>query len=202
MTDHNFLKFFIEEDVYVLKGESPELVDTPTILDEPERIPENVVEETQKMEKTPEIPSLKEDISIPESPKEPSYTPPVFSGMFAKKVMIVVHTEGLKFPHQDFMYKVLSSIKLQKEDIAVVPSGHIKSKEDFEWMTSDENKLFIAFGLPDKWMERIHTSPDKYKILEGKTHKLLFSDSLENLNNDQQLKLKLWEQLKVLGNEF
>ncbi|MGB3465878.1 MAG: hypothetical protein WBA74_11430, partial [Cyclobacteriaceae bacterium] len=84
-------------------------------------------------------------------------------------------------------------------DVAILPSGHIKSKEDFEWMSGPDKKALIAFGLPDKWKQQIVPASELYKITDQQGYQLLFSDALQVISSDVNAKKQLWAALQQIG---
>lgn len=215
MEDQNFLKYFINEEVYVIPGDVPatEITNEPKVEETVQVAEEKVEEQTsvepvivttpteaikEEVNEKPE-PAKEEEQKEPDTPDTPDYTPPVYSGHFIKGVLVVVHSKGLKFDHVDLLEKILGSIGMQKEDVAILPSGHMQSKEDFNWVNQVDKKQTFMFGLPDKWMQQFNSDITKYVNHKTEKGNLMFIDSLVELNNEVSLKKQLWAQLKSIN---
>ncbi len=192
MEDNSYLKHFINEDIYVLAGD----VEMPSTAEEPTQ--PKIVSNPSVEKATP--PPAEESKPVEKEPETtPIYTPPIYSGLFAKKVLVFVHTKGLKFDHMDLLFKILEAIQLGKDDVAILPTGHIETKEDYEWLISLETKQTFAFGLTPQWMNRLHSDHEKYANHQSKMGNLMFVDALPDLAAQVELKKKLWGELKKLS---
>lgn len=219
MEDLSYLQFFITEDIYVLPGDvvKSEAIEIP-LNDELDSTVQEVSDDTSSNTQSPKPmkiakaqpannlseaakkePEVKETSSPSAAQKQTvAYTPPVYEGYFLKKILIVVHASGLGFEHKELLLKILGAINLSKEDVAILPSGHIKSKEDFEWMTSGDKNGLIAFGLPEKWKQQIIQQSELYVLKDHNGYKLLFSDNLTEIHNNVAAKKQLWAELQKL----
>ncbi len=203
MEDLSFLPFFLTEEIYVIPSDLTEFAEdkqseSVTIESKPEDKAPVSLKVAQP--ETTEVKQIKEEPKITQKQVEPAkdYIPPVYSGLFAKKILILVHTPGLNFDHKDLLLKILGAIKLTNEDVAILPSGHIKSKEDFDWMLTVDKTKLITFGLPEKWRKQISDSFENYKIYNQSNFQLLFSDNLDLISQDVNAKKQLWGALQQL----
>lgn len=220
MEDLSYIQFFITEDIYL----RPE--DRIATTDEVASEAEKEVEITPKKEiVSPSLKPMKiakadvsekenalkqhtSDLKMQEeqasqegqqnSGTKSAYTPPVYEGHFLKQILIVIHSTGLNFEHKELLMKILGAINLKKEDVAILPSGHIKSKADFDWMTGSGKKGLVAFGLPDKWKQQIIPENQLYNMITHNGYQLLFSDNLAEINGNVNAKKQLWSAIQKL----
>jgi len=209
MEDLSYLQYFITEDIYIIPGDDfSHNEETKDLTRESTRSPDSLtVNQT-----TTDVVGSQDDVTRPEKPEpvekqvneveqtttEKQYVPPVYSGLFTKKVLVLIHSAGLNFEHKELLLKILGAIQLSKEDIAILPSGHLKSKDDFDWMLQVDKSILLAFGLPDKWKLQISNQIENYKIERIKGFQLLFSDNLSMVSNDVKVKQQLWKALQQL----
>ena len=214
MEDPSFVKLLITEDVYLLSKDAahfqqsaeeavPEATVTPEAVATPELQQEDQSAATEPQPKVVE--KVQEPVTAGQAPaapavadSPPSYAPPVFEGNYLKKVLVVVHSAGLDFAHKELLMKILGAVKLTKEDVAILPSGHITSKADFDWMALEPKKSLIAFGLPDKWKTQIVADHSLYQIRSHMDYQLVFSEKLEVIAGNVESKKKLWAALQNL----
>ena len=208
MEDHSFVKLLITEDVYLHPNdishyqstEEPPAEETPaapvtTTVESHASEDQESVEVSPTPEEQPQ-PTITETA---EAEKEvPGYSPPVYEGFYVKKVLVVVHSAGPDFAHKDLLMKILGAIGLTKEDVAILPSKHISSKEDFDWMVESQKSSLIAFGLPDKWKDRIAADHTLYEVRKHHGYQLLFSENLTSIAENVDSKRKLWAALQKL----
>ncbi len=211
MEDQQFLKYFINEEIYIIPGDIPEdnvmvseerseekAIETKEEPIKPEKKDESSQSDEKKIAEVANTSETSEEKENSELTK-PSYTPPVYAGHFVKKVLVLVHSKSLKFDHMDLLEKILNSIGMQKEDVAILPSGHLQSKEDFDWVNQLDKVQTFMFGLPDKWMQQFHDNTEKYVNHQTSKGRLMFIDSLPVLNQEVALKKKLWAELKAIN---
>ncbi|MEL6559825.1 MAG: hypothetical protein AAFQ94_16670 [Bacteroidota bacterium] len=219
MEDLSFIQFFITEDVYlrpedrlesIEEAHSETEVETPSISEvtpspsvKPLKIAKadpsekaNALKQQVSESQTKDEQSVQESQQTRESATD--YTPPVYEGHFLKQILIVVHSAGLGFEHKELLLKILGAINLTKEDVAILPSGHIKSKADFDWMAGSNKKGLVAFGLPDKWKQQIIPQSELYQMVSHNGYQLLFSDSLAEINGNVNAKKQLWTAIQKL----
>ena len=217
MEDPSFVKLLITEDVYLLPIDAPHYqtgdnFDDHTITSAEEPTEEASTSDANKPESiatggavptadtsaAPENASGEIASAVITPEQKPTFTPPVFEGNNLKEVLVVVHAAGLDFAHKDLLMKILGAISLAKEDVAILPSGHITSKADFDWMAKGPKKSLVAFGLPDKWKAQIVPDHSLYQVRTHHGYQLLFSDKLEDIASNVEAKKKLWAALQNL----
>lgn len=217
MEDLSFIQFFITEDVYLRPEDrvetaiaDPEIaIDTPSVSAAPSPAVKPL--KIAKADPSEKANASRQRVSETQTSDEQShqeskqtvesatgYTPPVYEGHFLKQILIVVHSASLGFEHKELLMKILGAISLTKEDVAILPSGHIKSKADFDWMAGSGKKGLIAFGLPDKWKQQIIPQSELYQMISHNGYHLLFSDSLTEINGNVNAKKQLWSAIQKL----
>jgi len=116
-----------------------------------------------------------------------------FLGSNAGKIGIIIHEAHSDYVNDsdlDFLNKVLASVKLSMDDVALFNEFHhsitsIDSEFDF--------KIVVMMGVSIDPYEF-----EYYHILENKGTKYLKTDSLEKIQQSVELKKKLWKKLKEL----
>jgi hypothetical protein len=112
---------------------------------------------------------------------------------------VLVKTDYLQDENKRFVEKVLSSIQLKPEnDYSIVclkaPIPFVKIKEKFP-----ELQLLIAFGHSPRELElQTHNELNRWIYLNN--IQLIFTQKVEDLQPDPDLKVKFWDQLKKYVN--
>ncbi|MEQ6117947.1 hypothetical protein [Reichenbachiella sp. MALMAid0571] len=177
MENTEFLKYFINEDLYLIKAEndlSQQKVETVSV---PEK-------ET--------IAGKVEEHQVVEEPKEvltPS-KPPAFKGANKKGILILVEDAGSEFLNEkDFTYlmKILGAVKLTIDEIALVNVNKTNNYVDIEFTNA------IVFTSNHSLQI---SNPTKYipSVLSNK--KILLADPLDQIAASVELRKALWDALK------
>lgn len=175
MPDYNFLPFFLTEPVYIIPEPALE-------LETQEKEPHNDLSDQTALGIQPEIKEL-----IIKS-----------RGGFKKNILILVDDpfpEVLNITDTEFLLKILKAIRLSEDDVAIVNVHHLNNdflpllKEHFNY------RVLMMFGIEAPSITKNIT---KYKIIESSGEKVLYADSLTDIDKDKQKKLKLWENLQLL----
>jgi len=112
MSNLNFLKSFLTEDLYILKEDE---VITPT------EVKTELPVEVKEYDKTEEIIN---QTNVKEPEEEIKYkTMPSHKGSFNKKILITVQDDENEFINDSdlgFLLKILGAVKLSLEDVAII----------------------------------------------------------------------------------
>ena len=96
-----------------------------------------------------------------------------------------------------FLHKILQACKLQPEKIGLV--NLYENTHSIEELVHDlQPKLLILCGLPESINKPVTSS--FYETTDWKNLKTMQIDSLEQIEQDPQLKTKLWNALRRLFN--
>jgi len=188
--DTSFLKFLIDEEIYMINENKPEIVSEPDVENEPDIENELDIEDEPDIENEPDVP-----------PGE-IFESPALNRQRLKfrntSVVLLDYQDMNSLPkvNNELLAKILKSVKLDVDEVVKV------FKEQFDQINekSFENCSIIGFflHLPANLSPLFSTPP--YKIGTSGNNKFLYCDQLEMIHEDKALKRKLWEQLKVLYN--
>lgn len=179
MENTEFLKYFINEDLYLIKGENDLLQQKVETVSAPEKEPiadkvveQHVVEEP-KVELTP--------------PK-----PPAYKGANKKGILILVEDANSEFLNEkDFTYlmKILGAVKLTIDDIALVNVNRTNNYSDLEFSNA------IVF-TSNHSLQKSKTTKYIPSVLGNK--KILLADPLDQIAESVDLRKALWDALKSI----
>jgi DNA polymerase III psi subunit len=176
MPDHSFLPYFITEPIYIIAQ--------PIFGEEPDTkvLPDDLPESSGSINIQPE----KIDVKFKSR------------GGFKKNILLLVddpHPEVLNITDSEFLLKILKAVQLTEDDVAIVNVQSLHKdflpliKEHFNY------RVLIMFGIDTVSILEKYV---KYKIFHESGTKILFADSLSEIDKDKQKKLKLWENLQLL----
>ncbi len=179
MENTEFLKYFINEDLYLIKGENDLLrqKNEKVIVPEKELIAEKGVEqhvvEEPKVELTP--------------PK-----PPAYKGANKKGILILVEDANSEFLNEkDFTYlmKILGAVKLTIDDIALVNVTKTNNYADLEFTN--------AIVFTSNYSLQISNTTKYIPSVLG-SQKTLLADPLDQVATSVELRKALWDALKSI----
>lgn len=179
MENTKFLKYFINEDLYLIKGENDPLQQKVETVSAPEqkitveRLEQQDVVEEPKVELTP--------------PK-----PPAYKGANKKGILILVEDANSEFLNEkDFTYlmKILGAVKLTIDDIALVNVNRTNNYSDLEFTNA------IVF-TSNYSLQISNTTKYIPSVLGNK--KTLLADPLDQIATSVELRKALWDALKSI----
>lgn len=113
------------------------------------------------------------------------------------KLTILVHPDDYNTQSQELLQNILKAMEIAQEDLnlIIIPtlpffiSNHIRK--------SGLHKM-VVFGIQASDLG-FNMNARKYHIYTLEDAQLLFSDALEKIRNDKNLKMSLWKQLQIIG---
>lgn len=129
-------------------------------------------------------------------PEKEAETEIFYKGKNLKKVAIIVNYNGKGFidpQEEEFLLKILSAVKLTADDVAIINVNHLNSGshiKNFNYV-----KL-ITFGCHNDDLPNAAEPPYSLKQSEGRFY--LKADSLEEIQQTKDKKVKLWESLQKM----
>ena len=168
-TKKNYLHLLLNEDIYVIQ--EPDIHSV-------EALKEN----------------MKRDSSETDIPKI------TFKGGNKKGVIMLVDHADVQYLHQsqeELINNILKSINFSLEDIGLVNLHHYKDNIHLDDLLALNCNYFIAFGIP---ASRISEDRNliSHEVFTQKNIKILLTYSLDELNNDRNKKISLWNNLKKM----
>ena len=173
--DRTFLKYLINEDLYQVE-------DIP-LDDSSQKVDEKIESVETDQEATVEEPVS--EYAVAESLS--------YKGGNEKGILILVSdptTEFLNEKDLAYLIKILGSVKLGLEDVAII---NVERQSQYDSLEHDFGLIFT-----DKHQFAMQ-SPDKYAEITLSRKKIIFSDSLEMVAGSVELRTKLWQALKGIS---
>lgn len=177
------LKFFLTEDIFVLKTEVREKLAAAQLASRLEL----EVEDTDLLE---------EPAEIPQKPSSPDPEPIPYEGSFQKSILVVFQGEALSSSTREFLLKIFRAVNLSLKDIALVSEKSLKESNEDPLAQLNPGKLIIFGTLHHPLMK---LKKENYRILQDPLE-YFFADDLEELEKNVPLKRNLWETLQVFFN--
>lgn len=178
--DKKFLSYFITEPVYLVRESRPKPSD-PAVSEE-KKTP--VVQKSAESEKSPALPIFP------------------YQGKNLKKVLVLFHhasEEKLAQKEEIFLGKILHAVNLNFDDVALLNINLIKH-EEYTHLTHFDAKVWLSFGVKsEKLAFKPTTTP--YEIITDSGVRYLLADPLEEIQQEKDKKVKLWNNLKLLFNQ-
>ncbi|OEK04840.1 hypothetical protein [Roseivirga misakiensis] len=186
MTDSDFLHLFIEEPIYIIDGEGPDMA-----VSKDESSP--IANPTPLKEETPEIAS-----SVVEEPAAPVYVKPLPTlGENLKHCIVLVDSaeEILEEPLKALLYKIMGSVKRNPDDILLANCRNADSDQLEALLANNNHRHVLSFGcdlLPQL------KGLDNYEIQREGPKSFIKGDSLVNIQDDVEKKKALWKALQEM----
>ncbi len=113
------------------------------------------------------------------------------------KSTIVVHEEPLNDPAKDLLEKILGAIKVDlSKEVFMLHLGKTKHVHLGRLLREGNIHLVINFGCQSKQL-KLNIEEIKYKVLHLGATKYIYSDPIDALDKNKQLKMLLWNGLKT-----
>lgn len=190
MAEENFLPYFIEEPIYVIKTDAPIVVTTAA--------EEVSSPEVTKAEPTVEAPVAKVvQESIVEEP-EPVYVKALpTSGDNLKHCIVLVNSEEdiLEESLQAFLYKIMGAVKRKSEDILLANCHQADEEQIAALLANNNHRHVLTFGV-DLIPALATASP--YEIVKAGAVSMLRADSLSLIDQETEKKKALWKALQEM----
>jgi hypothetical protein len=122
-----------------------------------------------------------------------------YLGKNQKNILVIVHQPSVPFlPDEElaFLTNILSACKLSLADIAILNSNGLPV-ESLENAIETEAKTVILFGI-DPLSIGLPINFPFFQLQQFNKRMYLYSPSLEEIEKDKSLKMKLWNALKNL----
>ena len=129
----------------------------------------------------------------------PAAPRPRFLGKNEKKIMVIVAYEGMPFlpdPAFNFLTNILSACKLSIADIAIVNKTSMDPSLLPPLMEELEARHVLLFGAAPLTIGLPINFP-QFQLQQFNKRTYLYSPTLEELENDKTIKMKLWNCLKA-----
>lgn len=121
-----------------------------------------------------------------------------FLGGNSKHILFLVKNENVPFlsgPELEFLSGVLSACKLNMSDIAVVNLYKTDDADHKQVIDLLAAETIIISGIESSALRLPFKIPE-FQVQPFKNRKYLFTPGLDVIQNDKELKRKLWESLK------
>jgi hypothetical protein len=123
-----------------------------------------------------------------------------YLGKNAKHIALLINNPSLPYladNELNFLTNILSACRLSLADVAIVNIHAIPENRMEESLQTLDPKIVILFGMDPLSIDLPINFPQfQLQGFNGKTY--LFSPTLQELEADKTLKLKLWNSLKTL----
>ncbi|SHN00816.1 hypothetical protein SAMN04488057_105178 [Cyclobacterium lianum] len=177
------LSLLLSEDIFVIRDEITEKIAADEMALRMKLAAENV--------------DLVEESPIePESATERDPEPIQYEGSFQKSILVIHQGETLPEQSRDFLFKVFRAVNLSLRDIALVSEKALKDSNEDPLAQLEPNKMILFGSLHHPLMKM---KKDNYHISQEPVE-YFFADELEELENNEGLKRKLWNTLQVFFN--
>jgi hypothetical protein len=124
---------------------------------------------------------------------------PRFLGNNEKNIMVIVAYEGMPFlpdPAFNLLTSILSACKLSIADIAIVNKTSMDPDHLLPLMEELEARYVLLFGAAPLTIGLPINFP-QFQLQQFNKRTYLYSPTLEELENDKAIKMKLWNCLKA-----
>jgi DNA polymerase III psi subunit len=177
-----FQQLFAGEDVYLISDQKHLEVAPPTIIASEPITTESKIEPLPIIEEVPNMP-----VAQMIEPA-PIYIPD-------QKVLVLVN--AITEPEKLFLNKILGAINLDLSNVNLLILSELDNKNLKSILQQNLLTQLVTFGVPlVKINIEILLTP--YQIREVEGVKLLYSDSLSEIENDIPKKTALWKALKAM----
>lgn len=196
MENTEFLKYFINEDLYQVEPADTEIAKaSPKIEDEKEVGVAEPIEKLQNSTKQEEVAviSTPDTVQVVEEPIE-KMEPAIISykGGNERGILILVEDSTDEFLNEqdlNYLLKILGAVKLSLADIALVNVHRSKNYAELDY---EQVLVFTAnhsFQLPN---------PTKYTLNQLEGLQILLADPLNKIADSVELRKALWGSLKAI----
>ncbi len=182
MENKAFLKFFINEDLYLLKDEHRPGAQSVAAEDKDERAAQPAQKAVEASQPVPKDLPAAEKAEVPK--------PPAFKGGNKKGVLILVEDTEAEFLNEnDFNYlsKIIGAVGLSIDDVALVNAVHVKAIDGLSYSSALVFTPNHSFSVSAK-----------YTIQQEGKSSILLADPLAQIAQSVDLRKQLWGQLQAM----
>ncbi|MDN5213963.1 hypothetical protein QQ020_17945 [Fulvivirgaceae bacterium BMA12] len=187
--DYTFLPNLIQEDLYYIESESTHTSTEKSPLiqtDNKETHTETAPEVMPGKAENTEAEGLRID----------------FKGENLKNILVLIEEPNgsyLKSEDEAFLEKVLKAVDINLIDIAIVNYSSL-SEEQARKIEAVPHWLCLGFmeALPAPWAT---LATERYQTIQHDENKILWGHPLKSIAGDKDMKVRLWQQLKLLFNK-
>lgn len=190
MAEENFLPYFIEEPIYVIKTDAP-TVATPAA----EEVLSPKVNTAEPIVEVPVASAVQE--SKVEEP-EPVYVKALpTSGDNLKHCIVLVNSEEdiLEESLQTLLYKIMGSVKRKSEDILLANCHQADEEQIAALLANNNHRHVLTFGV--NLLPTLATA-SPYEIVKAGAVSMLKADSLNLIDQETEKKKALWKALQEM----
>jgi hypothetical protein len=196
------LKTLFEEEIYLIPEDRQAILDH---LDAEERSPSigvyhresDVVDEVKEPAQT-NLPAYSTQILPVEPPVEQTLIEPIpVRGNFSKGVLILHEEDNLPEEVMEMLMKMIKACGHSMSEVGMVSSSALENRSMEEFQNLNAHTV-LKFG---RIKHPVNAIPARvYEVYSEKESEYLFADSLSEIAEDKNLKVKLWTSLQVLFN--
>jgi len=196
------LKSLFDEEIYLIPEDRKAILDQLEAEDHSQRVgreqPNPVPtprekEPAQAVTQTP--PAPKPAIQVPV--EEVAVEPIPIRGNFSKGVLILHEEETLADEVMEMLMKMIKACGHSMSEVGMVASSSLENRSMEEFQNLNAHTV-LKFG---RIKHPINAIPARsYEVYSEKETEYLFADSLSEISEDKNLKVKLWTSLQVLFN--
>ena len=198
MENNEFLKYFINEDLYQVESiEAQATKDSLKTESQKEGEVADPSEKSQIIPKEVEVPEIStpDTVQVVEEPVE-KIEPAIISykGRNEKGILILVEDSTDEFLNENdlsYLLKIIGAVKLSLADIALVNVHKSKNYSELDYSTAIVFTSNHSFTSPNS---------NKYSTQQVGDVRLLLTDPLDQIVNSVELRTSLWNALKGMFN--
>ena len=196
------LRSLIEEEIYLI-AEDREVIEmqltantelpSPVEQKAPHQSSIDSANDGEIASKEPVLTNLSTEKAMKESVSEPI---PI-RGNFSKGVLILHEEDALNTEVMEMLVKMIRACGHSMTEVGMAASSSLegRSMEDFQDLNA---RTVLKFGRIKHPVNSI--SSTRYEVFSENETEYLFADSLSEISEDKNLKVKLWNSLQVLFN--
>lgn len=168
-----YLKYLIEEEIYLIPDPSEQ---------QPSHNLQPLKEKVQDTEPEDDRPLL------------------TFKGENLKQLILIFehqHDQYLNQEQENLLKKILGAINYSLKDVGMINLHHYKKKPDLDQLLELGCNHLIGLGINPSTLSK-DRNMISHQVFDRKNIKILLSYSLDELNQDKNKKISLWNNLKKM----
>lgn len=196
--DINFLKAFLNQDLYALAGK-PLVMQEEVIVEAKPQQEVKAVEIKAESIQVPEIKAVTQQPIVTPKPAEQLPSISYYGGNAGQLLILVsdAYYEYLSAEDLGLLLKILGAIKKTEKDIALVNLGRGLSVTWPQLNLTFNPTVVLTFGLPKTSFPMLVLG-QQYTVVPMGPYKCLNAEALSALQGNDNLKRLLWTALKTL----
>lgn len=146
-----------------------------------------------------EIYVISKEVSAYRQSEKPVETPKVeentieYSGSNSKGILVIIE-ENISELEMDLLDNILKSVEVSRDDIALIQSDSSLGNS-IDKLEDIPSRILLSFGITSG-KSRFLDIQTKYAPTTVKGRKVIIVDSLKLINEEKDLKIRLWKCLK------